>query len=411
VRREHGCDSLIEVELEILPQTQEFLPVYLCQGESWSLGGVVFHENHQQGQVRLPAANRYGCDSLVDVRLRFHPEAVGAVDPVICRSDTLWVQNTAFHAGHRRDTLLLAGASSLGCDSFTVVRLGIFPEKREEVRLQVCPEDTITYLGERFYRGKERGELVLRGADVNGCDSTVAVVAEVYPEAHGAVKDTLCPGERLMAGGEWFSESRSEGYLVLRDASQYGCDSALEVSLFYPQNDLQLPEEYETLYGHEIQLVPWYWDWFVMWNWTPGWGLSCTDCERPWSDGLESGSYRLVGTDQYGCEYEATTRVIVRKERRVFIPNAITVNGDGVNDRFTAFGNYFVDRIEFVEIFDRWGNFIIRIEDIPHSQEWWGWDGTHRGELVLPGVYAYRVGVRYLDGMRETFYGDVTVIR
>ena len=145
--------------------------------------------------------------------------------------------------------------------------------------------------------------------------------------------------------------------------------------------------------------------------WTPPNGLSCDDCESPWYEGLNGQEFLLQAIDPYGCPYEATTRVIVKKEKKVFIPNVFTPNGDGANDGFTVFTNYFTEEIEFLEIYDRWGDLIIRIENIPPNQEYWGWDGTHDGMDVNPGVFAYRVGIRYLDQTKEVFYGDVTVLR
>ena len=138
--------------------------------------------------------------------------------------------------------------------------------------------------------------------------------------------------------------------------------------------------------------------------------MSCTDCEAPWASPLETSLYRVKAVDPYGCAYSTETRIFIFKNKRVFIPNAITINDDGLNDRFTVFGNYFVERIEYLEIYNRWGSLLWQTFDIPLNDPIYGWDGKEDGEDVLPGVYTYRVGVRYLDGKRESFYGDVTVI-
>jgi hypothetical protein len=39
------------------------------------------------------------------------------------------------------------------------------------------------------------------------------------------------------------------------------------------------------------------------------------------------------------------------------------------------------------------------------------WDGTYNGELVPQGIYQYKVLVLSEDGSRETFSGQVTVVR
>lgn len=41
----------------------------------------------------------------------------------------------------------------------------------------------------------------------------------------------------------------------------------------------------------------------------------------------------------------------------------------------------------------------------------YGWDGTHRGELMNGGVYVYMAEIEFVDGVTELFKGDVLLMR
>jgi hypothetical protein len=40
-----------------------------------------------------------------------------------------------------------------------------------------------------------------------------------------------------------------------------------------------------------------------------------------------------------------------------------------------------------------------------------GWDGNFRGKPMNPGVYVWVLEAEYLDGSKETFSGNTTLIR
>ncbi|MEN7550598.1 PKD domain-containing protein [Rapidithrix thailandica] len=90
---------------------------------------------------------------------------------------------------------------------------------------------------------------------------------------------------------------------------------------------------------------------------------------------------------------------------RVFMPDAFTPNGDGLNDTFTAKGAFF--RNYRLTIFNRWGEVIYRTNK-PEE----GWDGTYLGELMPSGVFPYMLEfIAEWDGEKHTQYGHVTLVR
>ena len=93
-----------------------------------------------------------------------------------------------------------------------------------------------------------------------------------------------------------------------------------------------------------------------------------------------------------------------------FIPNVFTPNGDGTNDVFEVYNSCELTNFSMI-IFDRWGGFVFKAEDIPANQGSYGWDGTYRGERVEPAVFVYYVEIEFTDGFVEIVSGDVTVLR
>lgn len=84
----------------------------------------------------------------------------------------------------------------------------------------------------------------------------------------------------------------------------------------------------------------------------------------------------------------------------LYVPNAFTPNGDGLNDEFGALGYGVKDY--YLEVYNRWGELIFTSDNV-NSQ----WDGTYQGTKVLPGTYVYNISASgYYD---KEFHKEGTV--
>jgi gliding motility-associated-like protein len=117
------------------------------------------------------------------------------------------------------------------------------------------------------------------------------------------------------------------------------------------------------------------------------------------------GFYSYQVTDSTGCRNQDSLKVVELCAPRVFIPNAFTPNGDGLNDSLVVFGKYYRD-LEMT-IFNRWGE-VVYIQK-PGEKPW---DGTYRGEMVQSGTYVYEVQyVSVLDGAITRKRGNLSVLK
>lgn len=137
--------------------------------------------------------------------------------------------------------------------------------------------------------------------------------------------------------------------------------------------------------------------------WTESEELSCTDCLNPQLYPETSGWYVLNAIDANGCVNRDS--VFVEVFMPVYVPNAFTPDGDGINDIFKVYGEN-IQNFQ-IEIRDRWGELIFESND-PEQV----WNGSVRGGeyLVQTDVYIWTIWFDSIEG-RTKLTGHVTVLR
>lgn len=126
----------------------------------------------------------------------------------------------------------------------------------------------------------------------------------------------------------------------------------------------------------------------------------------------ESGVYNFSFTDQDGCYQEGSVAVeLLENEPIVYIPNAFTPNGDGINDVFKP-SNTNLDEYNFT-VFNRWGEVVF---DTENPNEYWlgefeGGSETDK-HYVQNSLYTYKITYSsYCNSETIEKTGHVTVIR
>lgn len=143
-------------------------------------------------------------------------------------------------------------------------------------------------------------------------------------------------------------------------------------------------------------------------QWSPPTYLSDPNIANPTAAFPDTGFYTYVlrGTSDDGCEAFDTITIQVVNYGHIFVPNAFSPNGDGLNDwlipRLVGFS-----RINYFYIFNRFGQRVF--ESIGNNVP--NWDGYFNGGPVELGVYYWVINVTDINGNRVEKRGDVTVIR
>ncbi|MCB0613207.1 MAG: gliding motility-associated C-terminal domain-containing protein [Lewinellaceae bacterium] len=120
---------------------------------------------------------------------------------------------------------------------------------------------------------------------------------------------------------------------------------------------------------------------------------------------------RIIVEDARGCKAsDGFQLTIVLGD--IYAPNAFSPDEDGRNDRFTFYSdNGSGEIIESLRVYDRWGALIYKGEELYLNDESTGWDGYFGEKRMNPGVYTYHGIVRFGNGARKSFKGDVSLVR
>ncbi|MFN4234250.1 MAG: gliding motility-associated C-terminal domain-containing protein [Bacteroidia bacterium] len=116
----------------------------------------------------------------------------------------------------------------------------------------------------------------------------------------------------------------------------------------------------------------------------------------------------LYVTNSLGCMDSVTYYAKVLDDFTFFIPNAFTVNNDGLNETFGPKGIGISPSTEDYEfmIFNRWGEKIFETNDFNQH-----WDGKKNGALCEAGVYTYKIRLVNIYRQPKVYYGHFTLIR
>jgi gliding motility-associated-like protein len=137
-----------------------------------------------------------------------------------------------------------------------------------------------------------------------------------------------------------------------------------------------------------------------------------------WSNGAKEanlkvnteGSYSVTVSNVCGDFTYKSTVKIGKCDCNIFVPNAFSPNGDGINDELQVFINCDIPiKIKRFQVFNRWGNLVfnqLNSNDIR-------WNGQVNGKQIEQGVFVWSMEYDIeKDGKTETRveYGDFTII-
>lgn len=247
------------------------------------------------------------------------------------------------------------------------------------------------------------------------------------PDLPPMIDTVLCSGESFSftaphgyTSYEW-SHGPQTASVTLADTGTYTLvarhpcgDASTQLQLTY-ETPLQLtiPAPAPVVLGERVRLQPQINNGVpVLWQWSPAEGFSCADCPQPWLMPLESGNFQLLVEDQYGCTASTNVSVIVDASKpNIYVPNAFSPNGDGVNDQWTLYPGPAIDDILALEVYDRWGGKVWQLPEGGTPPSLNGWDGKIAGQLAATGVYVWLAQVRLINGEVVPLKGEVMLVR
>lgn len=277
---------------------------------------------------------------------------------------------------------------------------------------------------------------LVTGTSANGCTASDTVVVTVIQPLVMDVSDndTLCIGQSapLMASGAatyiWSpatalnsttisnpiaTPSITTTYRVIGyDGQNCFTDTAYVVVAVGQYPTVSLGPDQQLASGTQLPLTtviqngP-----IAHWEWTPANDLDCADCPLPTAYIRNNITYNVRVTNIYGCD--ATDEMNIRvfcTDGQVFIPNAFTPDGDGVNDILMVRGTG-IARVKTFRIFNRWGEVVFERSNFLPNNPAYGWNGKVRGKDAPPDVFVYTTEVICDNGTPYTYKGNVSIIK
>ena len=271
-------------------------------------------------------------------------------------------------------------------------------------------------------------------ADNFGCTATTAVTVNQPPvfTVTDSVVNVTCPGYRngviaLTATGGTpaynytLNGQGSSGAFSQLDTGRYnyvvpdahGCvDSGLlAITQPAPVVITVQPDSLFMYLGKSLQLnATSNFDPNTTYVFSPALGLSCTACANPVVTINSTTEYTVAATATINgnlCAADTRITVTVIPDYDLYIPNAFTPNGDGINDYFQLFGNLQALQYIAVQIFDRAGEKVFESNDLHFK-----YDGSFLGKPLQPQVLVYTLRAVFDDGHTDKLLtGSVTLIK
>jgi gliding motility-associated-like protein len=242
--------------------------------------------------------------------------------------------------------------------------------------------------------------------DGNGCEITDSITIRLLPFPAIVVSSPqhICTGNtvQLTAGGgsiyAWVPANtlsdasvanpiampiQTTTYLVTVTDTNHCSDTASVLVAVHDKPAVHAGDDKAVIKNNSVRLDGSITDSLdVNYYWSPAASLNNAGTLTPLASPVVNTSYVLTATSLTGCG-TSTDTVNVKVYNDLYIPNAFTPNGDGLNDIWhIPVLAAFPDAV--VTVFDRYGKKIFE-----GKSESAGWDGTYKGIPQPTGVYVY----------------------
>lgn len=222
-----GCDSIILINVDFYSNDTTTIDAEFCEGDPFfiNVNGTLYNQQNPTGFEVIP--DFHGCDSFVQIQLIYQPISINLDTFNICIGDSLFPYPTPiFQDTIIRDTF--PGANMNGCDS--LIEWSVLVDS-----ISFATIDTFFCFGESIMIGGElimtpgTHEILLPDASQFGCDSVILLTLTEIPLATIIITQDICEGDSIIIGGSWFTQSGT--YSLTAGLNQYGCDSIVTLIL------------------------------------------------------------------------------------------------------------------------------------------------------------------------------------
>ncbi len=382
----------------------------------WNLGNgskktdsiidVQFIENGNY-TIKLTVATVNHCFDSAYKEIMVHALPVITINskPIVCKGDSIELAASGamnYIWSDNNNSILCSGCSStkvrpLTNQQFRVIgynEYGCSEAKTAQIRV-VQPLKVLSAKGDTLCSGQSR-QLFVSGASVYNW----------YPETGLNNKNIASPIAKPLSTTTYhvigkddfncFADTAEVQVVVGKSTPiNIGKDTVLSAGTVYQLN--------ASISGQANDIRKWYWN-------SPD-ALSCKTCPSPTVRVTNDAVISCLAINIYGCTSTDTINIkTFCPSTEIFIPNAFTPDGDGINDKLIVQGKG-VKMIRYFRIFNRWGEVVFEKNNFLPGDPGYAWDGTVRGKPASPDVFVYMCEVICEKGLPTVFKGNVAILK
>ncbi|MFK7980605.1 MAG: T9SS type A sorting domain-containing protein [Saprospiraceae bacterium] len=215
----YGRDSIIILDLAIIPSPAATINETICQGETYLFGGDTLRQAGTYTKM-LQAFN--GCDSATTLALAVLDTLQTVIEKTICQGDSFEFKGEFLTAaGNYRDTLTAAN----GCNQYVVLNLAVNDTLQSVIDRTICQGDMFSFNEQTLMdAGTYRDTFIA----ANGCDQYVVLNLSVAEQFQTMLTQSICQGEAYLFGDVARVES---GVYQQALSAINGCDSVVTLNL------------------------------------------------------------------------------------------------------------------------------------------------------------------------------------
>jgi hypothetical protein len=244
-----GCDSIVYLQLTVIPAPRIEVVEQICSGGSYSFAGSTFTESGNY-ELTVPAAD--GCDTIFSLSLNVTPPISTALGVTICEGDFFnYSGQQLTSAGLYPFTFV----SQEGCDSIVTINLSVLPAARASLTVDECGSQFIFFNESLTESGNYT--FVLENASSNGCDSIIELSLTLFPSSEPTLLEaSICVGEVYQFGD---FELTQAGTYTDSLQNTNGCDSLVVLNLTVVALSVELVEFEGNLIASSIEGASYQW--------------------------------------------------------------------------------------------------------------------------------------------------------
>ncbi len=381
----HGCTQVDTLHLDIGHPQHTATTETACETFTWN--GQTYT---QSGNYTYSHTDAHGCTQVDTLHLTVHHAVHEATTEVVCDSYT-WNGQTYTQSGN----YTYSHTDANGCTQVDTLHLTVHYSANTEEQLVLCREELPYSWNDTIFDtdAPTSATLVFHFLTVEGCDSTVTLQLTVHDPVHTAESDFAC--EPYHWNGQTYTES---GTYTFAHPDANGCTQVDTLHLtFLDTTILIVPLTHNFCDNGSLTLE-----------------VQCALEDYLWSTGetsttitvFDEGTYTVTAS-QGSCEVEASY-TIVPCEYELLLPNAITPDGDGLNDEFSipeAYFDHIGDAVFNVWIYNRWGTLVYSA-----NSKYFRWNGEVDGKIYHHNVYNYVIFCEDIIGRPYILRGTLTVL-